>query len=186
MRRLSGKVISDRVRCFTTLLPLLATIYLGISQSQLFGAGGGLLTPLISLHLLRNHVSTLAYIFIQYMSQYLESHSHDYLHHRRFCNTLPCLQFWTTHYLVRFEMEWASFIQAVIKYKRLIQIMNCYAVNCSEVAPHHSCSLEEFINSVKKTNICIKGILQTPTGGGGKSELQSTNMVIRLVIELNL
>lgn len=55
--------------------------------------------------------------------------------------------------------------------------MKCWF--CSEVAPYYSCSLDELFDSVKKTNVCIKGILQTPPGKGGKKEEQSVNVAIR-------
>ena len=49
----------------------------------------------------------------------------------------------------------------------------------SEVQPLQSCSLDEFMSAVKKSNVCIKGIMQTPTGSG-KGELESVNMAMRL------
>ena len=49
----------------------------------------------------------------------------------------------------------------------------------SEVMPMQNCSLDDVISSVKKSTICLKGILQTPTAGGTKSELESLNMAMR-------
>lgn len=46
-----------------------------------------------------------------------------------------------------------------------------------------SCTLDEFMQAVKKSNVCIKGILQTPTSSG-KGELESVNMAMRFVLLL--
>lgn len=61
-----------------------------------------------------------------------------------------------------------------------LHAVTLYMVSCSEVQPSHSCSVEEFMQAVKKSNVCIKGIIQTPTGTG-KGELESVNMAMRFV-----
>ncbi|XP_067949942.1 isocitrate dehydrogenase [NAD] subunit beta, mitochondrial-like isoform X2 [Watersipora subatra] len=53
----------------------------------------------------------------------------------------------------------------------------------SEVQPLQSCSNEEFMEAVKKSNVCIKGIMQTPTSSG-KGELESVNMAMRKMLDL--